>query len=370
MKGLFRFVKLTIVNRDYARLLCLVSIILYVISLPMHTGIGFETGTEDLPGYSCLIMGVVCFPLMLLMFPLYFVLWISNLIFIYSVYQLWKKKVSERTLALITVSFILTIIYVFYHRLSWEHDYRNYACYVWSLSYMFALWASVLEWAKGEGATLGKMVVHVVFCAIGIGILVLLYSERKYYRELYGERIRPDVDGYRINNKGVFHTYDTELMTESYIDYLKGANADSMVVLSKEFAKDDRHVWCHSERVRGVDVASFTVSKTGVPKDKDHVYWRCLFERERTSRYVPVSHYIDVATAEYFIEEDNKYYLGEYDEDWLRDSCHVFYNGCMLRGIDAGSFKKIGNNKYEDKNGTYTTGELYKLRVTDEEVTE
>ena len=109
---------------------------------------------------------------------------------------------------------------------------------------------------------------------------------------------------------------------------------------------------------------------TGVPKDKNHVYWRRLFERERTSRYVPVSHYIDIATAEYFIMEDNKYYKGEYDDDWLRDSCHVFYCGCMLRGIDAETFKKVGDDKYEDKNGSYTTGELYKLRVTDEEVTE
>ena len=370
MKGLLRFVKLAIVNKDYARLLCFASIILYVVSLPMHTGIGVETGTEDLPGWNCVMMGVICFPLMLLMYPLYFVLWITNLVFIYTVYQLCRKKVSDRTLVLIAISFVLTIIYIFYHRLSWEHDYRNYACYVWSLSYLFALWASVLEWAKAEGAKSGKMVVHVVFCVIGIGILALLSSERKYYRELYGERIHPDVDGFRVNNKGVFYAYDTELMKDSYIDYLRGANAESMVVLNKQFAKDDRHVWCHSERVRGVDVASFTVSKTGVPKDKDHVYWRCLFERERTSRYVPVSHYIDVATAEYFIEEDNKYYLGEYDEDWLRDSCHVFYNGCMLRGIDAGSFKKIGDNKYEDMYGTYTTGELYKLRVTDEEVTE
>ena len=49
MKGLLRFVKLAIVNKDYARLLCFASIILYVVSLPMHTGIGVETGTEDLP---------------------------------------------------------------------------------------------------------------------------------------------------------------------------------------------------------------------------------------------------------------------------------------------------------------------------------
>ena len=45
------------------------------------------------------------------------------------------------------------------------------------------------------------------------------------------------------NNKGVFYTYDTELMKEPFMDYLKGANADSMVVLSKQFAKDDRHVY-------------------------------------------------------------------------------------------------------------------------------
>jgi hypothetical protein len=187
---------------------------------------------------------------------------------------------------------------------------------------------------------------------------------------LYGERIHPDVDGFRVNNKGVFYAHQTKLLTDCFINYLRGANAKSMVVLNKQFAKDDRHVWRYSERVRGVDVASFTVSKTGVPKDKNHVYWRRLFERERTPRYVPVSHYIDIATAEYFIMEDNKYYKGEYDDDWLRDSCHVFYCGCMLRGIDAETFKKVGDDKYEDKNGSYTTGELYKLRVTDEEVTE
>ena len=104
MKGLLRFVKLAIVNKDYARLLCFASIILYVVSLPMHTGIGVETGTEDLPGWNCVMMGVICFPLMLLMYPLYFVLWITNLVFIYTVYQLCRKKVSDRTLVLIIIS--------------------------------------------------------------------------------------------------------------------------------------------------------------------------------------------------------------------------------------------------------------------------
>ena len=364
MKGLFRFVKLAIVKKDYARLLCFASIILYVVSLPMHTGIGVETGTEDLPGYGCLLMGWISF-----IVPPYFVLWISNLIFIYTVYQLWKKKISERTLVLIFVSFISTIIYIFFHRFSWEHDYRNYACYIWSLSYMIALWASVLEREKGEISTKGKMWIHVIFIVFGIGILGLLSSERKYYHDLCGKSINPDIEEYRINNKGVFYTSDTDLLQERDMYYLEGANADSMVVLSKEFAKDNKHVWNDFRLVKDVDVATFTVSKTGVPKDKEHVYYLCFFDKERGSRYVPVSRSIDVATAEYFIEGDVRSW-SEYDEDWIRDSRHVFYNGCMLRGIDVETFKKIGYEKFQDKNGTYSLSDLYKLRVTDDEINE
>ena len=263
MKGLLRFVKLAIVNKDYARLLCFASIILYVISLPMHTGIGVETGHEDLTGLWCLTMGWISF----IVLP-YFVLWISNLIFIYTVFQLCRKKISGRILVLIFISFILTIIYIFIHRFSWEHDYRNYACYFWSLSYMVALWASLLEWVKGENPTKGRIVIHVLFTIFGIGILGLLSSELKYYHDLYGKSINPDIEEYRINNKGVYYTFHTKLLKESYIDYLKGANADSMVVLSKEFAKDNKHVWNDFRLVKNVDVATFTVSKTGVLKDK------------------------------------------------------------------------------------------------------
>ena len=364
MKGLLRFVKLAIVNKDYARLLCFASIILYVISLPMHTGIGVETGHEDLTGLWCLTMGWISF----IVLP-YFVLWISNLIFIYTVFQLCRKKISGRILVLIFISFILTIIYIFIHRFSWEHDYRNYACYFWSLSYMVALWASLLEWVKGENPTKGRIVIHVLFTIFGIGILGLLSSELKYYHDLYGKSINPDIEEYRINNKGVYYTFHTKLLKESYIDYLKGANADSMVVLSKEFAKDNKHVWNDFRLVKNVDVATFTVSKTGVPKDQEHVYWRRYFERERGSRYVPVSRYIDVATAEYFIQSDNNSWR-EYDEKWIRDSRHVFLNGCMLRGIDVETFKWIGYDKYQDKNGTYDLSELFELRIKDEEITE
>ena len=270
---------------------------------------------------------------------------------------------------LIFISFILTIIYIFIHRFSWEHDYRNYACYFWSLSYMVALWASLLEWVKGENPTKGRIVIHVLFTIFGIGILGLLSSELKYYHDLYGKSINPDIEEYRINNKGVYYTFHTKLLKESYIDYLKGANADSMVVLSKEFAKDNKHVWNDFRLVKNVDVATFTVSKTGVPKDQEHVYWRRYFERERGSRYVPVSRYIDVATAEYFIQSDNNSWR-EYDEKWIRDSHHVFLNGCMLRGIDVETFKWIGYDKYQDKNGTYDLSELFELRIKDEEITE
>ncbi len=66
--------------------------------------------------------------------------------------------------------------------------------------------------------------------------------------------------------------------------------------------------------VKDVDFATFTVSKTGVPKVKDHVYYRCYFEIERGSRCISVPHYIDVTKTEYVIQSDNNS-LSEYDEN-------------------------------------------------------
>ena len=48
----------------------------------------------------------------------------------------------------------------------------------------------------------------------------------------------------------------------------------------------------------------------------------------------------------------------------------MFYNGCMLRGIDVETFKKIAYDKFQDKNGTYSLSDLSKLRVTDDEINE
>ena len=370
MKDFFRYVKEDIVNKDYARLLCFASIILYVLSLTMHTGIGGYSRREDWLGYGCLLFGWLSF-----MDTSYFILWISNLIFIYTVYKLCKKKISKRTLVLIFISFLSTIIYIFYHRYGWEQEFRNYACYIWSLSYMLALWASVLEWVKGEIPASGRKWINVLFTVFGIGILGLFSSELKYYHDLYGKSIHPDIEEYRINNKGVFYTSDGSLVQECLINYLEGANADSMVVLNKQYAKDNKHVWHYYDIVKDVDVATFTVSKTGVPKDKDHVY---LQSYSSYSRLIPVSHYIDVATAEYFIhiiQPDNNS-LSDYDEDWIRDSRHVFLEGFILRGIDVETFKRISYNEYQDKNGSYKSrdlyelGDIYKLRVKREKEVE
>lgn len=334
MKEWLNNVKSSIENRDYVLMICLVSIVLYVLSLFMHTGIGVETGREDFPGWFCLMMGW----LTIFIIP-YFLLWISNYVFLYTVVKLVKKKITGRIVVFIFVSFILTLGYICIHRYSWKSDYRNYACYVWSLSYMLVLWASVIEWLKDTNSFIRNIWVNVFFALFGIGILVALVSERKYYNDLLGESINPNIEVYRRNYKGVYYAFSTRLFSESEFDYLEGADADSMVILNDQFAKDHKHVWNYNELMKGVDVKTFTVSKTGVPKDKNHVYIYTYISEENTSRYIPMSDSIDIATAEYFIPNDDTT-LVFYDDDWIRDSRHVFHNGHLLQGANPKTFKK------------------------------
>lgn len=334
MREWFHNVKSAIENRDYVLMICFMSIVLYVLSLFMHTGIGVETGSEDFPGWFCLTMGW----LTILIIP-YFLLWISNYIFLYTVVKLIKKKITGRIVVFIFISFILTLAYICIHRYSWKSDFRNYACYVWSLSYMLALWASVIEWFKEPHSFIRNIWINVFFTLIGTGMLVAFASEWKYYNDLRGESINPNFEVYRRNSKGVYYALCTRLLSESGLIYLEGANADSVVVLSAQFAKDHKHVWHYAELVKGVDVNTFTVSKTGVPKDRNHVYIYTYISEENASRFIPMSDSIDIATAEYFIPNNDTTFVF-YDDDWIRDSCHVFHNGHLIHGANPATFKK------------------------------
>lgn len=43
-------------KKSVTQIFCIVSAILYAISCFMPTGIGVETGSENLPGYSCVLI--------------------------------------------------------------------------------------------------------------------------------------------------------------------------------------------------------------------------------------------------------------------------------------------------------------------------
>ena len=173
----------------------------------------------------------------------------------------------------------------------------------------------------------------------------------------------PTPRGHRVNSK--YFTYYKSIRGIYYISvrnslqllecgtfsYLTDADEKTFVVLNEEWAKDKEHVWHMEEEISGVDVASFHIDKSGLAKDRYHVF----------IDYGPSSCGIDVNSAEYFMGDDTR---------WMRDKYNVYFEETRV-DVDRNTIKRLGNSYwYIDKNKVFTeayssAGECWRLIEVD-----
>lgn len=325
-----------------------ISFALYVLSCSMHTGIGIETGSENITGFFCVLIGWLS-----ILVPPYIPCWLSNFIYYYALVLVLLDRKLRRAFVLVLAAFSVTAFYIVYVLLAGSVTHPNYACFIWSLSYFVLLWGTahlILDEKKSSGTL--KTILHIVGGVVSFGLLMGLYCVNEKYKTNCGTPLDSNHKGYYQNDKGVFYTWDDDNPTFSQT-YLKGVKLDSFIVLSKEYARDDRHIWHCGDVVfaNNVDVSTFHLGKTGVPKDSQHAFM-LKYENNR-SCLCPIDN-IDVASAEYFILNDclSDNARVYYDTDWVRDKNHVFHNGRML-DVASNAFCKVGKAWYADKNYIY-----------------
>lgn len=333
-------------KKNITQIFCIVSAVLYAISCFMPTGIGVETGSENLPGWAC-----VAFGFLTIIIPPYIPCWLSNFMYYYALALTFREKKLERAFKYAGIAFVISAIYIVVNFFTEKEECRfpNYACYIWSLSYFVLLWGIMRQKLLNSELFRSWAAVLHVFGGIVSAVLIwgLLHVSTKY-DTFAGAPIDSRFEQYRKNDKGVFYTWSAE---HPYPDYLKDVNMDAFVVLSNEFAKDDKHAWNHDELMRHVDPATLYVGETGILKDAKHVYcWSG--DGKGNADYRPIEDEIDVASAEYFMKDDSGSSLHEYNLDWIRDSKHTYYRGRMVEA-DPLTLKNVGWGWYADKRNVY-----------------
>ena len=317
------------------RIFCIVSAVLYAISCMMPTGIGVETGSENLKGYMCVLLGWLTF-----MWPPYLPCWVSNFMYMYALSLTYKGWRPDRAFFLSFISFLITVIYIYVNFFIESIDYPNYACYIWSLSYFVLFWGILLQKAKSSKNGSWNKTINSAGVIVSLLLLFGLVRINVKYDTWRGTPVDARYYGYYKTDKGVYFTLSKHHPHEFNMDYLGGVNLDALQVLSNNFAKDDRHVWYHEKVMKHADPATFHLGKNGTPKDANHVYY-WYRDGKGVSEYRPVEKGVDVATAEYFVKIENS--LHEYDEEWIRDSKHMYYMG---RRIDDDSVKVVDGRYY------------------------
>lgn len=328
-------------HKSVTQIFCIVSAILYAISCFMPTGIGVETGSENLPGWAC-----VAFGFLTIIMPLYIPCWLSNFMYYYALALTFREKKLDRAFKFAGIAFVISAIFIVVHIFTEKEEcrYPNYACYIWSLSYFMLLWGITHQkLLNSEFFRSWTTALHVFGCVVSLILILGIVNVSMKYNAYAGTPIDSRFEQYRKNGKGVYFTWSAK---HPYPYYMKDVNEDAFVVLSKEFAKDDKHAWNRYELMRHVDPATFYVGETGIPKDAKHVYW-WYRDGNGFAEYRPIEDEIDVASAEYFIKDKSDSSLNEYDVDWIRDSKHTYYCGRMTEA-DPLTLKEVGWGWYAD----------------------
>lgn len=155
---------------------------------------------------------------------------------------------------------------------------------------------------------------------------------------------------YYRNVRGIYYIsveHPLALINYGRWDYLSDVDKATFTVLDEGWAKDRKSVWCEDKRVASADVASFHIDKSGLPKDKNHVY---VYDADTYSTR-PTRCGIDVRTAEYFVRKHDGY-----DRAWMRDKDSVYFDETKV-DVDRNTFAPLGNSYWwTDKDCVYRDG--------------
>ena len=145
---------------------------------------------------------------------------------------------------------------------------------------------------------------------------------------------------YQLNSKGIVYTSSPIVpLTFPFTGnadwgFLEDADPESFEVLNHRWAKDRLHVWYENHIVKGADAKTFQLDKTGLPKDKYHVFvWDY-----NSCKYHPSQCGIDPATAEYFVGDNGRSWY--WDNEWIRDSKHVYFDDRRME-VDRKTFRRL-----------------------------
>lgn len=165
-----------------------------------------------------------------------------------------------------------------------------------------------------------------------------------------GTKVCADYSSYYKNWNGIYYiSVDNalNLITHGHWGYLKGVDEETFTVLDDNWAKDSSTVWYMDKAISEADAYSFYVDKSGLPKDKNHVY---VYDTEISSMR-PTECNIDVETAEYFVHKQSGL-----NSSWMRDKDFVYLDETKL-DVDRQTFAPLGNSYWwTDKNYVYSDG--------------
>ena len=171
-----------------------------------------------------------------------------------------------------------------------------------------------------------------------------------------GTKVCADYSSYYKNWNGIYYiSVDNvlNLITHGHWGYLKGVEEENFTVLDDNWAKDLNTVWYMDRVIKSADVASFYVDKSGLAKDKNHVY---VYDTD-ISCFRPTKCNINVQTAEYFVHKQNSL-----DLSWMRDKDFVYLDEVKL-DVDRSTFAPLGNSYWwTDKNYVYSDGYDYSAK--------
>ena len=189
----------------------------------------------------------------------------------------------------------------------------------------------------------------VIFGGISAGLLIWYFIFSSIFPMPRGERVNPKYGTYFKNIRGVYYiSVDNclSLINHGHFGYLENVDTKSFHVLSDDWAKDKTHIWYEDYIVKEADVSSFVLAKSGLPKDKYHVF--VPYGHGNMMR--PTNCGIDVETAEYFIKETH----GWPDCSWMRDKDNVYLDEVRV-DVDRESFGRFHNTYWwVDKNWIYS----------------
>lgn len=202
--------------------------------------------------------------------------------------------------------------------------------------------------------TVNKVIKFIVITGSVLAVMFWAVAILSIFPIPRGHRINKRFHTYFENRWGIYYIsveHSLALINHGTFRYLTDADEKTFVVLNEEWAKDKEHVWHMEEEISGVDVASFHIDKSGLAKDRYHVF----------IDYGPSSCGIDVNSAEYFMGDDTR---------WMRDKYNVYFEETRV-DVDRNTIKRLGNSYwYIDKNKVFTeayssAGEYWRLIEVD-----